>query len=492
MGLADTSLAFALRHAAAAVAEVIAGRNLNEALARCWRDHPELSAAARGAIQDLAYGALRRFGRGDFYLSRLMEKPLRDASMRALLLAALYRLEARPEDAHTTVDQAVGAAGAIAGGKYKALGNAVLRNFLRRYEALVAEAARDEVAQRQHPRWWIERMRKAHPDGWQSILAAGNAHPPMALRVNRRRIAPEAYLARLVEAGIAARPLGAAALLLERPMPVERLPGFAEGLCSVQDAGAQRAAPLLGVVDGMRVLDACAAPGGKTAHILELADVDLLALDADALRALRIGENLFRLGLPAAPSPVRPRESEEGYDTVSHLPPPRGGGDWSPPPVGRGKGGGPSYSPTGCASAPPSEVRGLGGWHVKVADCRDTDAWWDGRPFDRILADVPCSASGVVRRHPDIKWLRREADIAQFARTQREILDALWRVLAPGGKLLYATCSLFPEENGRQVAAFAARQEDCMRLPLENAPEIVLLPTEEHDGFFYALLQKRD
>jgi 16S rRNA (cytosine967-C5)-methyltransferase len=428
MPLAETSLAYALHGAAGAVAEVLAGRNLNEVLAGLWRGMPDLPPGQRGAMQDLAYSALRRFGRDDFYLSQLMDKPLRDGPVRGLLLVALSRLAVRPEEAHTIVDQAVEAASALSRGKYKALVNGVLRNFLRRQAELEAAAGQDEAAHWQHPRWWIARLRSAHPDGWQPILETGNGRPPMTLRVNRRRIAATDYLARLEAAGLAARPLDGEALLLERPVPVERLPGFAEGLCSVQDGGAQRAAPLLDVHDGMRVLDACAAPGGKTAHVLELADVDLLALDADAGRALRVSENLFRLGLLAKVAP---------------------------------------------------------------ADCRDVEAWWDGREFDRILADVPCTASGVVRRHPDAKWLRREKDIAQFARTQGEILDALWRVLAPGGKLLYATCSLFPEENGRQVAAFAARQEDCMRLPVAGMPELQLLPNEEHDGFYYALLEKQ-
>jgi 16S rRNA (cytosine967-C5)-methyltransferase len=461
MRLVDTSLAFAFHASASAIAEVIAGRNLNEALARCWRERPQLAPAARGAIQDLAYGTLRQFGRGDFLLSRLMEKPLRDAQVRALLLAALGRLAARPEEAHTIVDQAVEAAGATARGKYKALANGVLRNFLRRREALAAEAAADEVARWCHPRWWIARLKRAYPNDWQAVLAAGNTHPPMALRVNPRRATPEAYPAQLEAAGIAARALDGGALLLERPVGADKLPGFAAGLCSVQDAGAQRAAPLLDVHDGMRVLDACAAPGGKTAHILELAEVDLLALDADAGRAVRVSENLLRLGLRAAPSPGRPETAHSNNRGRSEQP------------------------------SPPSAGRGAGGWRVKPADCRDLDAWWDGRPFDRILADVPCSASGVARRHPDIKWLRRESDIAEFARTQAEILDALWRVLAPGGKLLYATCSVFPEENARQVAAFAARQEDCMRLPIAGMPELQLLPTDAHDGFFYALLEKQ-
>ena len=428
MPLAETSLAHALHGAARAVVGVLAGRNLNEILAGLWREAPGLPSAQRGAVQDLAYSALRRFGRDEYFLARLMDRPPRDAMVRALLLVALARLAARPEDAHTIVDQAVEAAGELALGKYKSLANGVLRNFLRRRAELEAAAAQDETARWQHPHWWIRRLRRAHPADWQAILAAGNGRPPMTLRVNRRRAAATDFLAQLQEAGLAARRLDGDALLLARPVPVERLPGFAEGRVSVQDAGAQRAAPLLDVHDGMRVLDACAAPGGKAAHILESAAVDLLALDADAVRALRISENLLRLGLDA---------------------------------------------------------------RVKAVDCRDADAWWDGQAFDRILADVPCSASGVTRRHPDAKWLRRDGDIAQFARTQAEILDALWRVLAPGGKLLYATCSLFPQENGRQVAAFAARQEDCMRLPIAGAPELQLLPNEEHDGFYYALLGKQ-
>ena len=428
MPVADSSLAYALHGAAAAVAEIIAGRNLNEALAGLWRERPSLPPGQRGAVQDLAYTALRRYGRDDFCLSRLMETPLRDRLVHALLLVTLARLAARPEEAHTIVDQAVEAAGELAQGKYRALVNGVLRNFLRRRAELEAAVGQDEAARWQHPRWWIDRLRHAHPGDWQALLEAGNGRPRMTLRVNRRRVAAADYLGQLQAAGLAARLLGGDAILLERPVPVGRLPGFADGLCSVQDAGAQRAALLLDVHDGLRVLDACAAPGGKAAHILECAAVDLTALDADAGRALRVSENLLRLGLQA---------------------------------------------------------------RVRPADCREVDAWWDGRDFDRILADVPCTASGVVRRHPDAKWLRREQDIAQFARMQGEILDALWRVLAPGGKLLYATCSLFPEENGRQVAAFAARQEDCMRLPIAGMPELQLLPTEEQDGFYYALLEKQ-
>jgi len=270
----------------------------------------------------------------------------------------------------------------------------------------------------------------------------------MCLRVNRRRIPPadwqpvavgagegespvRVFMAQLDAVGIAARVLDETAILLDKPLPVERISGFGAGLCSVQDWGAQAAAGLLDVQDGMRVLDACAAPGGKAAHLLEVADIELTALDADVGRMARIAENLERLGLAAT---------------------------------------------------------------VKVADARAVDSWWDGRPYDRILADVPCSASGVVRRHPDAKWLRRESDIAGFAATQRTIVDALWRTLVPGGKMLYATCSVFGEENARQVEAFIGRHADARRLPAMNAttrdPQLQLLPDAEHDGFYYALLQK--
>lgn len=447
---AGDALAFALLRAAEVVRQVIAGRNLDTALAVCWQLHAPLPAQ-RGAIQDLAYGALRQYGRGDFLLDRLLRTPLDDAGdkplLRALLLAALYRIEARPADVHTTVDQAVDAVARIGRGQFKALANAVLRNRLRQDAALLAAAADYPVARHQHPPWWIDKLRLAYPAHWQAILASGNTHPPMTLRVNRRRGKAADYREELAASGIGATLLDDAALLLARPVAVERLPGFFDGRVSVQDWGAQQAARLLDVRDGQRVLDACAAPGGKTTHILELADVELLALDAETPRAARIEENLRRLELRA---------------------------------------------------------------RVQVADCRQIariDDGQNGRPFDRILADVPCSASGVVRRHPDIKWLRREKDISGFARTQREILDALWHVLAPGGKMLYCTCSLFPQENGAQIDAFLHRHADARCLPL--AQEIVdaasvprhassaashclqLTPQAEHDGFFYALLQKQ-
>ncbi len=390
------------------MAAVLAGRTPDALLAG-------IEPALRPAVLDLVFTTLHDHGRGDFLLGRLLEKPLKDKAARALLMIALARLERRPEEAHTLVDQAVTAAGK----PYKGLINAVLRNFLRRRDELLAAADADEVAHWRHPQWWLDKLRCAYPDAWESIAAAGNSHPPLCLRVNVRRPLTEPIDGQL---------LGDSAILLAKPVPVERIPGFRDGRVSVQDWGAQQAARLLDVRYGMRVLDACAAPGGKTAHLLELADLDLTALELDLQRARRIAENLDRLGIKA---------------------------------------------------------------NVKVADASRPQDWWDGRAFDRILADVPCSASGVARRHPDIKWLRRAEDVAAFAQTQAAILDALWPLLAPGGKILYCTCSVFPEENGEQVRAFVARHPDARRLPTGSTdPELQLLPAATHDGFYYALLEK--
>ena len=411
------SLAYALLQAARIDAAVFAGQSLADGLLG------RVDPTARPAVQDLVYGSLRAYGRGDFFLSRLLDRPLAVDEVRALLLVAIYRIETRPEAVHTVVDQAVFAAGEVVGGKFRGLVNGVLRNFLRQQEALSAAVAADPVASAQHPEWWLAQLQAAYPLAWQDIVAAGNMPPPMGLRVNLRQTTRDDYLARLVAAGIAAKPVGECALALARPVAVESLPDFAQGAASVQDPGAQVAAELLDPAPGSRVLDACAAPGGKTAHLLERADLDLLALDLKAARCRRIEENLARLQLQAT---------------------------------------------------------------VKVADCAKLNQWWDGQPFDAVLADVPCTASGVVRRNPDAKWLRRVEDIASFATAQARILDALWQVVRPGGKLLYATCSVFPAENGEQISRFLVRQPQALRCKEEQ-----LLPGADHDGFFYCLLEKR-
>ena len=421
------------RLACATVATVAGGRNLNSALAALWPRHPQLTAQQRSTITDLCYGTLRFGIQLEAVLAQLLTKTLQDEALRWLLLVALYQLQYTRAAPYAIVDHAVRCAAVL--GKPQAAGliNAVLRNFLRKREALLAKAAVNDTGRYAYPHWWIDKLRKQYPRDYADILAAGNLHPPLTLRVNRRRISRDDYLQLLAQHELAATAVGADGATLARAVPVERLPGFADGLVSVQDAAAQLAAPLLDAQPRMRVLDACAAPGGKTTHLLELADLALTAVDHDAGRLARVQQNLSRLGLAAA---------------------------------------------------------------LKTADVNDVAAWWDGQPFERILADVPCSASGVVRRHPDIKWLRRASDLPRFVKQQQLMLDALWRLLASGGKLLYTTCSIFQEENSLQAADFLARHADARQLPLsgvrtlDGTPDGQLLPDNEHDGFFYALLQK--
>jgi 16S rRNA (cytosine967-C5)-methyltransferase len=421
------------RLACATVAAVAGGRNLNSALAALWPRHTQLTAQQRSAITDLCYGTLRFGIQLEAVLTELLTKPVRDEALRWLLLVALYQLQHTHAAPYAVVDHAVRCATTLGKPQASGLINAVLRNFLRKRESLLAKASLDESGRYAYPPWWVDKLRKQYPLQYPGILAAGNLHPPLTLRVNRRRLARDEYLQLLAQHEIAATAVGAEGVTLVHPQPVERLPGFADGLVSVQDAAAQQAAPLLDAHSGMRVLDACAAPGGKTTHLLEIADVELTALDNDAARLARISQNLLRLNLDAG---------------------------------------------------------------LVVGDANDPAAWWDGRPFERILADVPCSASGVVRRHPDIKWLRRASDVSQFAQQQKIMLDCLWRLLASGGKLLYTTCSIFQEENSLQVADFLTRHADATQLPLcgvhtlDGTPDGQLLPDNEHDGFFYALFQK--
>lgn len=416
--LPEDSLAFTFCHAAHIISLVRAGQSLADGL---LERVPEVT---RPAVRDHVYRCLRQYGRGDFFLERLLHKPLAEPEIRDLLLVALYRLEFEPETAHTVVNQAVMAAGVLGERRAGGLVNAVLRNFLRQKNELQAAAQGDLVANYHYPKWWLQHLRRAYPSQWQEIAMAGNLRPPMALRVNRRRITREDWLSGFLvqQQGAVAR--GKDGVLLEHPLPVQQLPGFAAGLVSVQDLGAQRAADLLAPEAGSRVLDACAAPGGKAAHLLEAGErLELLALDLKPPRCRQVSENLERLGLTA---------------------------------------------------------------EIKCADCKKTDEWWDGRLFDAILADVPCTASGVVRRHPDVKWLRRESDIVSFAEAQSAILNELWRVLRPGGKLLYATCSVFPAENNLQMAAFLARTPDSAKCHEEQ-----VLPDHEHDGFYYCLVEKK-
>jgi 16S rRNA (cytosine967-C5)-methyltransferase len=422
------------------VAAVRAGRSLTEVLGR-------VPAGARPGVQSLSFHAMRWLGGAGEVRAILAPKtpPPNVESLLLTALALLWPVPHPPYAEHTLVDQAVDAARQRTPAA-AAFVNAVLRRFLRERDALVAAARHQPVGAYNHPLWWIERLRQDWPTQWQALLQANNEHPPMTLRVNARRTSAAAYLERLASQGRTAQllsdpALGEQAVVLAEPCPVTQLPLFAEGEVSVQDAAAQRAARLLlagGLATRARVLDACAAPGGKTAHLLELADLDLLALDSDPARLPRVQEGLSRLHLEA---------------------------------------------------------------ELKVGDARRPAAWWDGRPFDAILLDAPCSASGIVRRHPDVRWLRRADDIVALARLQAEMLDALWPLLAAGGRLLYASCSVFKSEGQAQIDAFLQRLgpggawldplSPGHLLPLaDNAPHGLAAGPALQDGFFYALLHK--
>jgi 16S rRNA (cytosine967-C5)-methyltransferase len=480
--LSPESLGFALDQAAQAVGAVRAGAALPAALTSVFAALPgDFAPLARGAVQDIAYRTMRRLGLVDWLLGQRVSKapPPAVANLLACSLALLVDDEADAAyTPFTVVDQAVRSVSARRDVAFaKGLVNAVLRGFLREREALLAAAQADETARWNYPRWWIDATRAAWPGQWQSILAAGNTHGPLTLRVNARRTTAADYLQRLKDANIDAAQIGEHAVRLAAPLPVDRIPGFMAGDVSVQDAGAQIAAQCLDVRDGMRVLDACAAPGGKSGHLLELADLHLIALESDATRARRIGENFERLGF-AQSDAAHPQRSAQ----------------------------------------------------VVVGDAGDPAAWYDGQPFDRILADVPCSASGIVRRHPDIRWLRRQSDIAALAKEQRRIVDALWPLLKQGGELLYVTCSIFPQEGEEAARWFESSHPDAVRLdapgqllptaggaptgeantmankvvnsgatskaqpdaaPNDAANAAVPGRTADHDGFFYARFQKR-
>jgi 16S rRNA (cytosine967-C5)-methyltransferase len=411
------------------VQQVLAnGRNLDQALDESLRNKAAWMPAQRAALQDLSYGTLRYFGQLQSILDMLLHKSLPDERVQFLLLVAMYQLQYGKSAQHAVVDHAVRAAQTLSP-RVGGLVNAILRNFLRNQTVLLEQAGQHAEGKYSYPQWWVDELNAQYGERSAGILEAGNQRPPMTLRVNQRLNTTAEYLKLLERENISAQRIEPDALQLDKPVSVDKLPGFFAGLVSVQDAGAQYAAHLLDVYDGMRVLDACAAPGGKTAHILERAVAEMVALDKDAKRMQLVEANLHRLGLAA---------------------------------------------------------------QLAIGDAARPEEWWDGEPFQRILADVPCSASGVVRRHPDIKWLRRSTDIAGFATQQFDILRALWRLLAQDGKLLYATCSVFQQENEQVVEAFLAHQPGARRLPI-TLPDNMngqLLPDGRHDGFFYALLQK--
>jgi 16S rRNA (cytosine967-C5)-methyltransferase len=402
-----------------------------------------LDPALRAGVQALSLQVLRSLGLARalrLQLARREPPPAADALLCTAL--ALLMADPPPYAAHTLVAQAVEAAKRDPATAHQAAFlNGCLRRMLREQAALLVAARLEPEGRWNHPAWWIARLRRDHPERWQEVLASGDRPAALVVRVNERRVSRDQCLAHWVQSGIDAEPVGTSGLRLARSQPVTRLPGFAEGWFSVQDLAAQQAAPLL--LDGLepagprlRLLDACAAPGGKTAHLLERADADVWALDLDAARIRRIHENLDRLGLQA---------------------------------------------------------------RVQVADAAEPATWWDGQLFDGILLDAPCTASGIVRRHPDVRWLRRERDVTSLAQQQARLLEALWPLLRPAGRLLYCTCSVFKAEGQEQVQAFLARHRQAQLRPSPGhllpslappGPSMPDNPGREHDGFFYALFER--
>jgi 16S rRNA (cytosine967-C5)-methyltransferase len=430
-----------LQVAAAVVQAVRAGRSLTAELASVT---PEL----RPGVQALTFQVMRQLGRAMALREKLANKappPAADALL-CTALALSWQGDDAPYPVHTLVNQAVEAARQQRQTQPQSgFINGCLRRFLRERETLVAETDNDPQARWNHPRWWVTRVQDEYPEDWQKLLDMAQQPAPMSLRVDTRHHSVAEYQAQLLVIGLATQAVGASGLQLERAVPVHQLPGFAQGHVSVQDAAAQVAAPLLlqGREAGQawRILDACAAPGGKTGHLLACyPNAQVLALDVDAERCQRIAENLQRLGAQ-------------------------------------------------------NEARA----EVRAADAAQPAQWWDGVAFDAILLDAPCTASGIVRRHPDVRWLRRPGDSAQLAQTQARLLKALWPLLSPGGRLLYCTCSVFRSEGEDTVQAFLQHNTDARMLPSPGHLIPGKIPTGlpvkhnalgEHDGFYYALLEK--
>jgi 16S rRNA (cytosine967-C5)-methyltransferase len=416
-----------------AVSDVLSGRNLTSAIPDALKAFPQATQQQKGGGVDLSYGTLRFLGECRAYLEQLMDKPVNNVDIQSLLLVAIYQLLHDKADDFTVVNQAVKAAGKAKPRWATGLVNGVLRNFLRKKHSLQSRIQSSESAQYSYPQWWIDKLKQQYPDSWQSILQIGNSHPPMTVRVNVSKSSVKEYAQLLKRQDIQATVLGGEAVMLAKPVSVENIPGFLDGVVSVQDYGAQLAAHAMDLKPNMHVLDACSAPGGKASHILELENVKLTALDNDAARLERVASNFKRLDIHAT-----------------------------------------------------TALGDAGKWHAE-------------HTFDRILADVPCSASGIVRRHVDIKWLRRPTDIVSFTQQQALILANLWQLLSKGGKLLYVTCSVFAEENQQQIDRFLKQNADAVQLPLALVDDGVnnihiqhgqLIPSKTHDGFFYALLQK--
>ena len=411
--------------------QVLLGKNLDKSFELIFRKYNSNESENLPQIKDMVYGAIRELGKSSFYIKKLVPKKIDNQCLEALLHIVLFQISHERSNNFTLVNQAVDAAKKI-DHKKSAFINAVLRNFLRKKDALQNEAIEHESAVFSYPNWWIDKVKNQYPKKWKDILDIGNTRPPLALRVNVKNIGVKEYSEILESHGVEHSLIGMEGVILKTPIGVDKIPGFLEGKVSVQDFGAQLAAHIIDLEKSQKVLDACSAPGGKACHMVELKSIELLAIESNKERTIKIQENISRLGLNAV---IR------------------------------------------------NEKIGL------------VNEWWDKILFDRILLDVPCSASGIVRRHVDIKWLRRINDFESFGESQLDLLRSTWTMLKNKGKLLYVTCSIFEEENREVIEKFKKDSKNITELDIifpSNVEHIKnqVLPSKNHDGLFYALLQK--
>lgn len=415
--------------AATAISQVLDnGQSLSTVLPDLQRN---INDKDKALLQEICFGVLRYLPKLEWFISQLMEKPLtgKQRTLHYLIMVGIYQLLYTRIPPHAALAETVNGAVALKKPQLKGLINGVLRSF-QRQQVQLEERIANNTSQYLHPSWLLKRLQTAYPKDWQSIIEANNQRPPMWLRVNSQHHTAAQYLNLLEQSEITAHlhPLHPSAIRLDEPTAVSRLPGFEAGWSTVQDVSAQGCAELLGPQDGESILDLCAAPGGKTTHILELAPkASVFAVDIDDNRLKRVKENLIRLKQHAV---------------------------------------------------------------VIQGDGTQPEKWAKGQQFDRILLDAPCSATGVIRRHPDIKWLRRDSDINELAQLQAQILEAIWPYLKPGGTLLYATCSIMPEENGKQIQNFLSKHTDASLNDGTEAGLQILPSPDGGDGFFYARIIK--
>ena len=417
--------------AAMIVEQVLFGRNLDKSFDLILKKYTNSEIANPSQIKDMVYGAIRDLGTTNYYINKLVKNKIENRCLEALLHIVLFQITHERSNVFTLVNEAVDAAKKI-DHKKSAFINAVLRNFLRNKDNLQQELKEDKSAVYSYPNWWIEKVKNQYPKNWRDILLIGNQRPPLTLRINLKKIDVNKYSTILDEHGIDHTLVGGECLIINKPLGVDKIPGFLEGKVSIQDFGAQLAAHLIDLKKDHKVLDACSAPGGKACHMLELNSIELLAIESDKQRTIKIQENIDREGLKA---------------TI-----------------------------------------------LNDKLCSQNE-WWNKEFFDRILLDVPCSASGIVRRHVDIKWLRRINDFKSFGDNQLSLLRSAWPLLKENGKLLYVTCSIFEEENRDVIEKFKQGWDNVSELNISFPSNIVhiknqILPSDNHDVLFYALLQK--